>query len=1233
MLKWSIPVWAAISITSTFANGNDPKPRLETSFEDARPGVFDVLKTEVGDWRPITGTTLIDDKHAQQGKQCLQLTGGTKTTVILDIAETADTTGDLTFWAERWTIRLPFSFRIEKRTPAGWSDLFNGDKQVRVGRAFLSNVKIPLDDDQISQLRFTVTSPAGTGVLIDQLAIAPRLPQQIVGAEVIPLTLPALVGTQASPLLKLKIETTGSRDPISITQVQAAIESQQGDLDSAHVYWTGATDRFDTTHPIGERKPIVLTPLVDPRTPNTGLDPEGNAELEFVGDQNLVEGVNYLWIAGTVSKHADITHQVSAVCRTLTFSDGKRLAINSAPTSQRLGVAVRNGGDDGVHTYRIPGLATTPKGTLIGVYDVRRRSGGDLPGDIDVGMSRSIDGGKTWQPMKTIMDMGSDPKWNYDGIGDPAVLVDQNTGTIWVAATWSHGNRSWRGSGQGLKPAETGQLMLVRSDDDGISWSDPINITSQIKKPEWCFILQGPGKGITMRDGTLVFAAQYQDPPGKNRLPHSTIIYSRDHGETWHVATGAFDDTTESQVIEVEPGILMLNCRYNRKSVRVVMTTPDMGATWHKHPTSERALIEPGACMASLIDVDRETGSHQGNWLLFSNPDSLRGRNHITVKASPDRGLTWPKQHRLLLDEGTSAGYSCMSMIDKDTVGILYEGSQSHMTFQRIPWADLVPRDRDHHSSQPGTPSSQGSISNLAAGKDRPPTQTATADPHPESPLSLPRVFGNHMVMQAEYPLTVWGTAKAGRTVRIQLGTEQRGATASDAGQWQVRFPARKATTKATSMVVQCGDERIQFTDILFGEVWVCAGQSNMEWPLSLSENGRHELANADHPHLRLLNLEGGASGNSIQYASTQLDRLHPDMYCSGNWEVANARTAGNFSAVGWYFGRDLLDQLKVPVGLICPAVGGTPTEAWIPKEALQRDPQLTGLVAGNWLDNPRMGDFCRSRGEQNLLSAIQSGQPIPGDEHGPNHPFKPGFMWSSAIKPLIPFAIRGVIWYQGESNAETSARAEEHSRLFPLLIDQWRSQWGQGVFPFLYVQLPALNREHWPLFRDTQLRCLREVEQVGMAVTLDTGHPSNVHPGLKKPIGNRLAAWALGTTYPSHAQGPVSGPLLDTVQGKGNQLRLSFQHTANGLKSSDEKPLRHFEVCGADGVFYEASASVSNRQHLLVSSPRVVEPLAARYAWKPYPQPKVNFVNSAGLPASPFSTQKPKAPIHHSRP
>ncbi len=648
-------------------------------FETVKAGPFDTLQTAIGTWTPENGKTRVNNGHARSGKHCLHLTGAAKTSVTLRIANPVDTSGTLTFWAERWTSRSPFSFRIHKRAGNSWQEVFNGDTKVRVGRAFLSQITVPLHDTRIKQLRFTVTSPPNTGILIDDIRIAPEQPQRILSVEAVPFSLPACIGSDASPLLKLKIETAGTLDAISLTGLTATLDgtTDRSDVASLSVYGTGSNSHFRTGESVAQMggSPSRRDPV----------------ELSCAGPAcQLAEGVNIFWVACRISKDADIDGRVGAVCKQVQFSNGTQTKLDAIASIQRMGVAVRQRGDDGVHTYRIPGLATTKKGTLIGVYDIRHRSGGDLPGDIDVGMSRSTNGGQTWAPMKTIMDMGHDPKFHCDGVGDPAILVDQNTGTIWVAATWSHGNRSWRGSGPGLTPDQTGQLMLVRSDDDGVTWSKPINITKQVKDPAWCFILQGPGKGITMRDGTLVFAAQYQDPPAQQRLAHSTILYSKDHGATWQVGEGAFDDTTESQVVEIEPGVLMLNCRYNRKPVRVVMTTHDLGETWQKHTTSERSLIEPGSCMASLIDVDREMGKEVSGWLLFSNPDSTEGRHHITIKASPDRGATWPRAHRLLLDEGSGAGYSCLSMIDENTVGILYEGSQAHMVFQRIPLSDLV---------------------------------------------------------------------------------------------------------------------------------------------------------------------------------------------------------------------------------------------------------------------------------------------------------------------------------------------------------------------------------------------------------------------------------------------------------------------------------------------------------------------------------------------------------------
>ncbi|MEL7335878.1 MAG: exo-alpha-sialidase, partial [Planctomycetota bacterium] len=698
-----------------------------------------------------------------------------------------------------------------------------------------------------------MTSPPNTGVLLDDIKLAPATPQRIVAVESAPLTLPALIGTDASPLLKLKITTVGSLNPISLTGLRASLLCHDGDAQSCQVFCTGSDGRFATKSRFGSR---IIASRIGQSGPET---------LTISGEQTLVEGDNFVWIACTLNDSANIDRSVGATCSRVSFSNGQSIALSTQST-QRMGVAVRKAGDDGIHTFRIPGLATTNRGTLIGVYDVRRRGGRDLPGDIDVGMSRSTDGGQTWEPMKVVMDMGDDPDWRYDGIGDPAVLVDRNTGTIWVAATWSHGNRSWFGSGPGINPEETGQFMLTRSDDDGITWSQPINITSQVKRPEWSFLLQGPGKGITMRDGTIVFAAQYQDPPNESdkrahRLPHSTIIYSKDHGKTWESGTGAFDDTTEAQVVEIEPGVLMLNCRYNRQSARVVMTTRDRGKTWQKHTTSQRSLIEPGSCMASLINVDREVGKDVGNWLLFSNPDSTRGRHHITIKASPDRGLTWPKQHRLLLDEEPSAGYSCMSMIDEKTIGILYEGSQAHMTFQRIPLSDLVGR----------TMGFQARRMNDRDGLGRP-SYEATPEVAPAK-LTLPRVFGNNMVLQADSEIPVWGQARPGAEIRVTLGDrhmnsypdvvdeatspgsvdssprplpenlplaideDSQTAIADESGQWSLRLPAQRANATPTTMTIDSAGERVRFSNVLMGEVWVCAGQSNMEWPLSASDS------------------------------------------------------------------------------------------------------------------------------------------------------------------------------------------------------------------------------------------------------------------------------------------------------------------------------------------------------------------------------------------------------------
>jgi sialidase-1 len=256
-------------------------------------------------------------------------------------------------------------------------------------------------------------------------------------------------------------------------------------------------------------------------------------------------------------------------------------------------------------------------------------------------------------------------------------------------AAWTHGmgnGRAWTNSMSGNGKETTAQLVLSKSTDDGKTWSEPINITEQVKDPSWNFLLQGPGKGITMEDGTLVFAIQFID---SERMPNAGIMYSKDHGETWKIHNPARSNTTEAQVVEVEPGVLMLNMRDNRGGSRAVAITTDLGKTWKEHPSSRSVLQEP-VCMASLISVKAEDNIIGKDILLFSNPNTTKGRNNITIKASLDGGLTFPTEYDVLLDEDYGWGYSCLTMIDEETVGILYESSVAHMTFQAVKLTDLI---------------------------------------------------------------------------------------------------------------------------------------------------------------------------------------------------------------------------------------------------------------------------------------------------------------------------------------------------------------------------------------------------------------------------------------------------------------------------------------------------------------------------------------------------------------
>ena len=476
--------------------------------------------------------------------------------------------------------------------------------------------------------------------------------------------------------------------------------------------------------------------------------------------------------------------------------------------------------------------------------------------------------------------------------------------------------------------------------------------------------------------------------------------------------------------------------------------------------------------------------------------------------------------------------------------------------------------------------------------------------------VSLPAIFSDHMVLQRQIAISVWGNASANEEIVVELDTQRVRITADAGGTWQIHLNPMDAG--GPYQLTVRGENVITFKNVMIGEVWVCSGQSNMAWPVRRSQDAEDEIKAADYPNIRLFTVKRSAA-------------QRPAQDVEGIWSVCDTSRVGTFSAVAYYFGRRLHKSLNVPIGLINTSWGGTPVEAWTSLPALQVLPEYAPL-GKRWAEHiaayPEalekfQAEFAVWRANADSLRALGQRRPR-RPWRGPNSPHRPSVLYNGMIAPLVSYGIRGAIWYQGESNA---GRAYQYRTLFPAMIQNWRSSWGQGAFPFFFVQLANFRQvkdnpeeSAWAELREAQLMTL-SLPNTGMAVAIDIGEADDIHPRNKQDVGLRLALGAEAMVYDMDQ--PRSGPIYRSMAVEEDKIRLRFDHAYGGLKAKDYV-IKGFAIAGQDRKFVWAEAKIDG-DDVLVWSKDVQQPVAVRYAWAD--NPICNLYNGADLPASPFRT------------
>ena len=463
--------------------------------------------------------------------------------------------------------------------------------------------------------------------------------------------------------------------------------------------------------------------------------------------------------------------------------------------------------------------------------------------------------------------------------------------------------------------------------------------------------------------------------------------------------------------------------------------------------------------------------------------------------------------------------------------------------------------------------------------------------------LQLPPVFADNMVLQRGMPFYLKGKADAGETVVVRLGGKELARGVTDArGLWNVYIPSLTAVD-STTLTVSTARRTLTYRNVAVGEVWLCSGQSNMAFKLRQAADASRDIAKAADRGLRLYNMQPRWETDNVEWDSTVVDSVSRLQYFRpAQWVASSPQNAADFSAVAYYMGRMLRDSLRVPVGLICNAVGGTPIESWIDRPMLE---EYYPQVLRHWKNNDFVMDWVRGRATKNLAR-----------RPGGRHPYHPAYCFETGIEPLLNFPLRGVAWYQGESNAHNP-----DSWRFDLLAQSWRMRMGDFSLPFYMVQLSGIERPSWPWMRNTQRIAQRSVFATQMVVSSDLGLRHDVHPPYKRPVGERLAQSMLRHTY-DRSGAPISPEVGENSRVDGDRVQLDLRE-AKGLHGSDGQPLRGFEIAGENQLFFPATAALNEDGKLILHAPKVAQPRYVRYGWQPFPNG--NVVNGAGLPLGTF--------------